>query len=67
MLTTPHVGATLLMLHLKVRGGKLRRVGLAYITFPEMHRRLFLPRVMPQYPEATSGSHSPRIQGNIVL
>ncbi|XP_068202282.1 urea transporter 1-like [Palaemon carinicauda] len=43
VLTTPHVLATLILLHARIRGGLLKRVDLVYITFPEMHRRLFRP------------------------
>ncbi|XP_042241116.1 urea transporter 2-like [Homarus americanus] len=43
VLTTPHVVATLILLHARIRGGQLKRVDLIYLTFPEMHRRLFRP------------------------
>ncbi|XP_071538870.1 urea transporter 1-like [Panulirus ornatus] len=43
VLTTPHVVATLVLLHARIRGGLLKRVDLIYLTFPEMHRRLFRP------------------------
>ncbi|XP_069192178.1 urea transporter 1-like [Procambarus clarkii] len=43
VLTAPHVMATLVLLHARVRGGQLKRVDLIYLTFPEMHRRLFRP------------------------
>ncbi|KAK4306837.1 hypothetical protein Pmani_021361 [Petrolisthes manimaculis] len=43
VLTTPHVVATLVLLHSRIRGGLLKRVDLIYLTYPEMHRRLFRP------------------------
>ncbi|KAK3859604.1 hypothetical protein Pcinc_034289 [Petrolisthes cinctipes] len=43
VLTTPHVVATLVLLHARIRGGLLKRVDLIYLTYPEMHRRLFRP------------------------
>ncbi|XP_063847646.1 urea transporter 1-like [Scylla paramamosain] len=43
VLTTPHVISTLIFLHARLRGGLLKRVDLIYLSFPEMHRRLFRP------------------------
>ncbi|ROT79168.1 putative urea transporter 1 isoform X1 [Penaeus vannamei] len=43
VLTVPHVVATLVLLHTRMRGGLIKRIDLVYLTFPEMHRRLFRP------------------------
>lgn len=43
VLTVPHVVTTLVLLHTRMRGGLIKRIDLVYLTFPEMHRRLFRP------------------------